>query len=280
VLFAGYNELCLISKQQLSISLSMNSSHLVKYLAWDSQFFGFNIGMFKPSSLDADQWAAIEQESRDLNLTCLYLLADPANPAAIQMAEQAGFHFMDARLTLEFCRPANFDANNLMELPNHRIRNAQMQDLPELKAIARDSHHNTRFYADPNFSLEDCNRLYEVWIENSLKGYAQQVFIVENRISKTVEGYITCHLKDGKGEIGLTAVHLPARGQQIGYSLVQKSLSWFYENAAETIEVVTQGGSRSAVNLYQKAGFLTSDLKLWFHKWFHLPESGKFNSAE
>jgi dTDP-4-amino-4,6-dideoxy-D-galactose acyltransferase len=258
----------------------METTHQVKYLAWDSQFFGFNIGMLKSNSLDSSQWEAAEQESQDLNLTCLYLLADPANPAAIQMAERAGFHYMDARLTLEFYPPADFCGFNQIELPNHRTRTAQMADLPELKAIARDSHHNTRFYADPNFSLEQCNRLYEVWIENSLTGYAQQVFVVENKISKAVEAYISCHLKDRKGEIGLTAVHHSARGQQIGFSLVQKSLSWFFESGAETIEVVTQAGSRPAVNLYQKAGFLISDLQLWFHKWFHLPESGKRISAE
>jgi dTDP-4-amino-4,6-dideoxy-D-galactose acyltransferase len=253
----------------------MNPARYVKLLAWDSQFFGFNIGLLLSSGFDSSQWAAAKQESEDLNLSCLYLLADPSNPAAIQLAEKAGFHYMDARLTFEFCRSAKTGAIKPIDLPNHRLRATELQDLPELKAIARISHNNTRFYADPNFSLEDCYRLYEVWIENSLAGYAQQVFVAENRISLAVEAYITCHLQDRKGEIGLIAVHPSARGQQIGYCLIQKSLNWFFENGAETVEVVTQGSSRPAVNLYQKAGFQMSALQLWFHKWFHSPESGK-----
>ena len=258
----------------------MDNTKHVTYLAWDSQFFGFNIGRISSPELDPGRWAAAEKESQDLRLSCLYYLADPAAPAAIQTAEQVGFHYMDARLTLRFSQLNKACAITQIELPNHRLRTAQTSDLPELKAIARESHHNSRFYADPNFRLEDCNRLYEVWIENSLAGYAQKVFVAENKKSGTVEAYITCHLNDQKGEIGLIAVDALARGMRIGYSLVLKSINWFRENGAESIEVVTQGGSQPAINLYQKAGFQMSNLQLWFHKWFYLPEGGKPTSTE
>ena len=203
----------------------MDNTKHVTYLAWESQFFGFNIGRLSSLELDPGRWAAAEKESQDLRPSCLYYLADPAAPAAIQTAEKVGFQFMDARLTLRFSQLNKASAITQIELPNHRLRTAQTSDRPELKAIARTSHHNTRFYADPNFRLEDCNRLYEVWIESSPAGYAQKVFVAENKKSGTVEAYITCHLNDQKGEIGLIAVHASARGQQIGYSLVLHSVT-------------------------------------------------------
>ena len=207
------------------------------------------------------------EECREKELACLYLLAEPDETAIIQLAEADDFRFMDVRMTLTY-KPSTSPGVEKPKIPSgYLLRNATLQDLSALKNIARLSHQNTRFYADPNFSRIDCDRLYEVWIENSLKGYAQQVFVAENRTSSQAEAYLTCHLKQDHGDIGLTAVHPSARGYGIGMSLIQQALVWFSENGATWIDVVTQGGSRPAVSLYQKAGFQVSHFQLWFHKW-------------
>ncbi len=253
----------------------MEETQLIKLLPWDSKFFGFNIGLLKSDDLKLNDILSIQQEVQKLNLKCLYWLANPSNPTAIQLAEAAGFRYMDVRLTLKYCQSTNSLKVNRTKLSNHRLRIAQSADLPILKAIARSSHHNTRFYADPNFSRRDCDRLYEVWIENSLAGYANKIFVAENLLTTEPDAYITCHLVDGLGKIGLVAVHPSARDQHIGSSLLQKALTWFSENTVGTVEVVTQWISQPAVNLYQKAGFRASNFQLWFHNWFQPPESGE-----
>ena len=245
----------------------MKSNQFIKFLPWDSQFFGFNIGLVKSIDLDVDHWPAMMAEYGEKQFACLYLLAEPGDTTIIQLAEDNDFHFMDVRLTLTHMPATQPSKENLKNPSDYRLRNATLTDLPALKSIARISHQNTRFYADPNFSRTDCDRLYEVWIENSLKGYAQQVFVAENKTIFQPEAYITCHLKNKHGEISLIAVHPSARGNGIGSSLVQQALFWFIENGATQIDVVTQGASRPAVRLYQKAGFQLSYLQLWFHKW-------------
>ena len=254
---------------------AMESNPSIKLLSWDSQFFGFKIGRITINNQDEFDWYSVFNESKKLNLACLYMLADPENTAAIHLAEEAGFRFMDVRLTMSL-KPGYFSGDiQQPALSDYRIRTAEPQDLSALQRIARISHQNTRFYADPHFSQKDCDRLYEVWIENSLSGYAQQVFVAENSLSADLVGYITCHIQNDAGKIGLIAVDPAARRYQIGYSLVQKALDWFIKNGADKIDVVTQGSSRPATNLYQKAGFQISKLELWFHKWFYLPEHGK-----
>ena len=52
-----------------------------------------------------------------------------------------------------------------------------------LRAIARASHGDTRFYADPHFPDERCDDLYDTWIRRSLEGWADAVLVAERRRS-------------------------------------------------------------------------------------------------
>jgi dTDP-4-amino-4,6-dideoxy-D-galactose acyltransferase len=49
---------------------------------------------------------------------------------------------------------------------------------------------------------------------------------------------------------------------------VNASLGWFAQHGCDRVQVVTQGRNLAAQRLYQRAGFLTADLKLWYHKWY------------
>ena len=85
-------------------------------------------------------------------------------------------------------------------------------------------------------------------------------------------GYVTCHLKkDAKaqqGEIGLLAIGEEARGKGFGSCLVAAALDWFGEHGARQVSVVTQGRNVAAQKLYQRSGFVTDSVALWYHKWF------------
>ena len=43
---------------------------------------------------------------------------------------------------------------------------------------------------------------------------------------------------------------------------------WFEQEDAEKIRVVTQGRNVAAQRLYQKCGFASSSMEIWFHRWF------------
>lgn len=83
-------------------------------------------------------------------------------------------------------------------------------------------------------------------------------------------GYVSCHLDPVKHEglIGLVGVDAEFRGKGIGRNLVLAAMAWFGTQAAREVKVVTQGNNRAAQRLYQQCGFLSSDLQLWYHKWY------------
>jgi dTDP-4-amino-4,6-dideoxy-D-galactose acyltransferase len=93
-------------------------------------------------------------------------------------------------------------------------------------------------------------------------------------LDKQPVGYISCHLLDqAKGQIGLCGVSKESQGKGIGLLLVSASLRWFVDHGVQRATVVTQGRNCKAQRLYQRCGFLTQSVQLWFHKWFPLTEA-------
>ena len=83
-------------------------------------------------------------------------------------------------------------------------------------------------------------------------------------------GYITgkLHPEVEKGDIGLVSVSAQARGIGIGSQLIHAILTWFATQHIKQVVVVTQGRNIAAQRLYQRFGFQTQIVQLWYHRWF------------
>jgi dTDP-4-amino-4,6-dideoxy-D-galactose acyltransferase len=231
-----------------------------KHLEWDSKFFGYRIARATLSNYEEDGFSQMLSWCADERIECLYLLADSRDAQTVWLAEAHQFQFVDIRLTLD----AKTDEQT--QIQDADIRPHLTTDIPGLKAIARVSHHDTRFYYDQHFPRDLSDRLYETWIENSCNGYAEQVLVAVN--AEKPVGYISCHLAGSEGQIGLLGVRADAQGMGLGSKLIQAALSWFGKRGAGEVMVVTQGRNIAAQRIYQKNGFLTRSVQLWYHRWF------------
>lgn len=233
----------------------------VRRLDWDSAFFGFPIAQAQAATPDdvasIDEWA--EQES----VRCLYLLVSMNELHAIQAAEQRGFFLTAVRPTCRSVAP--FDLSESESAAS--IRTAVPSDLAVLKKVASRAHNETRFYKDPHFSREDCDRLYETWIERSCEGWAAQVLVAES--DRTITGYVTLHRSAVEcGSIGLFAVTEAARGAGVGRRLITAALRWFDAAGVRDVSVATQAHNVAALRAYQRGGFWVSAVDVWLHKWW------------
>ncbi|HEY3418265.1 MAG TPA: GNAT family N-acetyltransferase [Armatimonadota bacterium] len=188
-------------------------------------------------------------------MRCLYLLTAMEGRTEV---DRWGFRLADIRMTLE--------RNTGAVTPGKGVRPARDADIPALAAIARESHTDSRFYADPGFPRERCDALYQTWIEKSCRGYAKAVLVAEQ--DGRPAGYITCDWSEDVGHIGLVAVAGWARGAGLGRELVNASVDLFLRGELRRVSVVTQGRNVSAQRLYQRCGFLTASVQLWYHRWF------------
>jgi dTDP-4-amino-4,6-dideoxy-D-galactose acyltransferase len=241
----------------------MNGKSICEYLEWDSQFFGRRIARASASALTKESVAEIELWCSLHRIDCLYFLASSTDRWTAKLAQENMFRLVDIRVTLDL--QVGKSHNN--DSSGSGIRNAVENDIPALRAIARTSHRDSRFYQDGHFPEHLCDELYEVWIEKSCRGWASTVFVGEE--NGAIEGYLTCHLPSSEnGQVGLVGVAGRAQGKGIGTRLVSCAVRWFAQQGAENITVVTQGRNVPAQRLYQKCGFATRSVELWFHRWF------------
>jgi GNAT superfamily N-acetyltransferase len=234
------------------------------YLEWDSEFFQCRIARLNRRRLDAATIAQCAEFCQQHRIDCVYLLADSDDPQTPRLAEANDFHFTDIRLTLE-------RAGAQDDLPpdtSNATRFARESDLPALRAIARSGHRDTRFYFDEHFDRNQCDLLYQTWIENSFRGFAQAVLVAEAEGKPAA--YLTCHLNEQTSQIGLLGVAESLRGKGLATKLVRAFLSWSREQGARRPIVVTQGRNLQAQRLYQHNGFVTASMQLWYHRWFTL----------
>jgi dTDP-4-amino-4,6-dideoxy-D-galactose acyltransferase len=244
---------------------AVKADSLCQYLDWDSQFFGYRIARVTVNQLTHDTIGPIMNWCTAQDIDCLYFLSDVTDANTTRLAEDNGFQLVDIRVTLDrevVDMPAVTEG-----IPGVVIRQSTSKDVPILKSIATSGYHDTRFYYDLNFPIPLCNLLYETWIEKSCRGYADTVLVVE--VEGLPVGYISCHLVDqARGQIGLVGVSSHHRDRGLGNSLLDASLRWFAAQGRRQVTVVTQGRNLTGQRMYQKCGFLTRSVQLWYHRWF------------
>lgn len=245
--------------------MSDSATATCRLLEWDTGFFGFRIGRVEQTRLTETDLERILSWSERERITCLYFEAAADDPVTIQLAERAGFHLVDVRMELELCplhvRP------ELEETASLSCRAAINTDVPRLQEIARTAFTDTRYYFDERFPRERCAALYSTWVERSCCGdLATSVRVAEE--SGQPIGFLTCQMDaHAGGRIGLFGIEASAIGRGIGSALLADSLRWFATQETERVATTTQGRNTRAQRLYQRAGFTTARVSLFYHLW-------------
>jgi len=242
------------------------SNTLITSLPWDSSHFGLRIARALPRRLDLPTYSQLEAACIDQGIDCLYFLADAADQATIAILQAGRFDFVDIRLTLEnsACRLVN-----MLTKGEFRFRFGKASDLEALLPIAGESYTMSRFYSDQRFDRDKASLMYQIWLKNSLAAdYADAVVVAE--MAGQPVGYVTCHLQKPPGEanLGLVGVAESARGMGCTSEMLHYAGRWLSEREFDRVNVVTQGKNIPAQRAYQRCGFVTRSVELWFHKWF------------
>ena len=240
----------------------MSPGSVCEYLDWDSEFFALRIGRVA-ARLDAETMIGVREWCTSQAIDCLYLLCDCTDGTATLTAERNGFHLVDVRVNLT----CDVGSRAQDARGSGNVRPAGAADLKTLRAIARVSHHDSRFYQDGHFPAERCDALYETWIAKSCSGYADAVLVPAVNGTDPA-GYVTCERPvDGRGRIGLFAVAAGDQRQGLGQALIQHALSWFASRGVTRVMVTTQARNVPALRLYERCGFVVESVQLWYHWW-------------
>ena len=235
----------------------------VEYLNWDSDFFNRRIARVTNGCVSSDEIEGILSWAVEERIDCLYYLANGQETRATNLVEANGFHFVDLRVTFikDLTKPER------PFIPTWHIRRAREEDLSILKEMARNAFQLSRFHVDDHFDEEKADLMYEVWVENDLRTTGHDVWVID------AEGQLAAYTsisvkKDGKAQIGLVGTQAVWRGKGLALELQRFIGEDLRNEGIEEIEVVTQGRNIPAQNLYQRAGYFTRSIDLWYHKWF------------
>ena len=220
-------------------------------LAWDSDFFGYEVGSCSDFYHSEQNLIAIENSSYQL----IYLFLNqtlPVLPKTFFLAD--GTLILSKRIELDQEYSLDFKISQIKVIDQ------------KLLSLAMQSGVHSRFKIDPNFKHNEFERLYKKWIENSFaeKEHQRVLGYYEN---ETLLGFVSIAEKLGVLNIGLIAVDQSARGKGIGSSLLQWVFNYAKLNQFEQVHVVTQAANKDALNFYEQHSFEIISRTFLYHVW-------------
>lgn len=239
----------------------MTQGFSIRALDWDSTFFGLPVASLDSGTMGLDEAVA---GLRAGGFRLCYLQVDPGDLRLDAAARDCGGHLADRRVELEADVPAaSSGTRTSWEVLS---RDPPIADRQALAELALASGERSRFRTDPRIPSGDFERLYRVWIDNSIDGSIADAVLVA-RESGQVAGMITVAARAGAGEIGLFAVDGRCRGRGLGRKLLQGALNWAADCGCVKLRVATQADNANALAAYCATGFAISRTVNVFHFW-------------
>lgn len=232
-------------------------------LDWDTALLGVKTAKIIPETLNEMELSQIVHELKQQNVGLVFWCSDSQDQSTQQAAEKYHGFLADEKVTYWM------DLNDLIE------QNIDISDVvpyqasiadEQLKKLALYVGLNSRFGLDPKITFDQCKKVYETWLDNSVKKNIAKEVLVIRRDNKIV-GFVTLGEKNNRGDIGLIAVDENYRGQQLATKLVYAAQLWCKQQGYKTAQVVTQKTNAAACKLYEKNGYSLEKVENFYHFW-------------
>lgn len=208
----------------------------IENLDWDTRHFGIRMGSMtihqkeninSKSEIDGLIGKAMEIAYNE-GIIHISIRLDPDKKRLIHACEDKGFRLMDTRIEFIF----DYNSTVISEIKNQCVlREGKAEDEEKLVSIAIESFSNyiDRFHSDEKIDNAMADKLYELWVRNSYRGYADSIIVSE--VHGEIVGFSTFKEFVGQtgkgekiGEIVLSAVSKKARGKGIYTSMINEGV--------------------------------------------------------
>ncbi|MEO8054186.1 MAG: GNAT family N-acetyltransferase [Acidobacteriota bacterium] len=232
-------------------------------VAWDEEIFGVRTARIRSTRPARDELRAALADVRAAGIGVVHLLVDSDADASKRAAEECGFSLVDLRVTLQWDVKPVSPAGR----PGVVLRPARAEDRVRLETIARSSYGMSRYYRDGRYAPERCGELYARWVRQCADAPSGAVLVAD--AGGAVAGFVACSVASGgdSGSIALFGVDEPQRGKGLASLLLAGAQDWFARAPVPRVTVVTQGRNLDALRAYERQGFLTRSVQLWYHLW-------------
>ncbi len=234
---------------------------MIKHLEWDSEFFGFPVGIVK--ILSEPDWKNFIIEYGDLfsRYKLIYFITDEALVIPNRILERYNGHYINQRILY---RKAIKQSHIILPASIEEYTDPKLT--PEFLQLAYTSGSFSRFKIDQNMPDGKFGELYKIWIQNSLdKKIADKVFVSTH--NNKISAMVSCKDTGTVCNIGLVAVGASEQGKGTGRFLIKKVEEHAYNSGLKEVRVPTQSNNINACNFYEKLGFISIETTNYYHFW-------------
>ncbi|WP_205454737.1 GNAT family N-acetyltransferase [Clostridium botulinum] len=186
----------------------------------------------------------------------------------IHAAEKKGFVLENVSMEYAF----DYSVEKIRDITSLcKIRESTKDDLKTVLAISKDTFKNfSRFHYDENLSNQKADELYEKWIINSFKGYADKILVAEN--NGEVVGF--CTLKNNfvniQGEKACGAILAGVSPNARGLGVYKAMINEAIKLGSKLSNVRYIASSTQAQNVFVQRAWSELGLKIYCCKYiFH-----------
>src|SRR2546430_681129 len=236
----------------------------VEILPWDSAFWGLAIGRVLGDTLTRERAALVDEWAAMHGVDCLFFPARADDPGTPLAAEEAGFRLVDVRVRYE--RRGTHEPVAEPPPGSAALREGRLDDLDELRRMTAQTYALSRFFFDPRFPREGCERMFVHWLEESWRNETVHVGELGGRLI----GYLVSRFADEGRAVSfpLMAIDRDVRGTHVGHALVAHSIRLLEARGVEHFSFQTQLRNIAMQRVGQRFGYLIVGAELYFHKWY------------
>lgn len=235
---------------------------MLKKLDWDSDFFGFSVGMIDLTGTGRDELLCDLRAAGDDQYRLIYLSV-PATEEESNRAALGNGGYLASRMVSYTMMS---DRMNVTDVDRHIEPYNLKFVTPRLLDLALQSGHRSRFRTDPRFETGKFGELYSIWISRSVSGELADLVVVYV-MDETIRGFATVKCSGNSGKIGLISVDSTLRGMNIGTGLINYIKRYCISKECTRLDVDTQYDNEPANRFYKKCGFNISSDKNIYHFW-------------
>ena len=228
----------------------------IRYLQWDSDFFGLRIG--RATILSLEEAAELRAQQAELKQQFDLLYVFDENNVGFAAG---GASLVDEKvLYAKDCQPRQ-SFSSISLYPNSKPSD-------DLYRLALVSGLYSRFRLDSRFPIGSYERLYQRWIDSACPqaGTNKQILVYLDADGEC-RGMITVDYQDSLAHIGLVAVDMHHQHQGKGTQIMSSLDHYLFSQGVKRIEVATQKQNRDACAWYEKNGFMIQSITNIYHWW-------------
>ncbi|MEM7550845.1 MAG: GNAT family N-acetyltransferase [Bacteroidota bacterium] len=235
---------------------------MIKFLEWDSNFFGYKVAKIDLINRLEDIEKEIEW-AKDQDIKLIYLFLDSDLPGALSYLSTNNFEVIDEKII--------FSKSIVKEIPSsdldyHFVTEVNFKKRKEgFYELAYISGEHSRFKNDPLIPEKKFREMYRMWVKNSVIKNDSELINISDK-GKLV-GMITVDAKEDHSSIGLLAVKGTARGRGIGRILIGLAEQFSRQKDLSELRVATQKLNTNACKFYEQMNFKVFQGKLISHIW-------------